>query len=119
MSPPILLRRVNEARVTSKGSTHLSALCSGPFFTIEHAYSSNAMFPEFVDETKPSQNVPVLMRHGCKVKPLRDKCSIAGKGLVRGERGDRNALCNYITIVALERDLSRLGSCLITCGLLG
>jgi len=104
MSPPILLHRVNKAGVTVKGSTHLATLCDGPFFAIEHAYSSNVMFPEFINETKPPQDVPVLMRHGRKVKPLRDKCSIAEKELVRGMRRDRNALCNHITRVLLERD---------------
>jgi hypothetical protein len=92
-------------------------LCGGPFFAIKHAYSSNAIFPEFVDEAIPPQDVPVLVRHGCKVEPLCDKSSIAEEEPVRGGRRGRNALCNHITRVLLERDLRRLGSCVITCGL--
>lgn len=96
MSPPILLHRVNKARVKAKGSTHLTALCDGPFFTIEHAYSSNVVFPEFINETKPPQDVPILMRHGCKVEPLRNECSIAEKDLVRGwAKGQERALQSH------------------------
>jgi len=73
--------------VTAEGNTHFVALCGGPFFAIEHAYSSNVMFPEFINETIPPQYVPVLVRHGCKVKPLCDKCSIAeGELVIEGER---------------------------------
>jgi hypothetical protein len=105
-----LLRRIG---------THLAALCDGPFFAIKNAYGSNAMFPELVDEAIPSQDVPVLVRHGRKVKTLRDESAIAKKeDMVRwgaGVQGRISAI--YITKVLLERDLRRLGSCLMTCGL--
>ena len=104
--------------MTVEGNTHFIALCDGPFFAIKHADSSNAMFPEFMDETIPPQYVPVLVRHGCKVEPLCDESSIAEKERVRGAQRGRNALNNHITRVLLERDLRRLGSCVITCGLL-
>jgi hypothetical protein len=94
MSPPILLHRVSKVRVTAEGHTHFAALCNGPFFAIEHAYSPNVIFPEFINETIPPQDVPVLVRHGCKVKPLSDKCPIAEKELVRGglKGGTRSAI---------------------------
>lgn len=102
-----------------EGNTHFVALCEGPLFAIEHADSSNAMFPEFLYEAIPPQDVPVFVRHGRKVEPLCDKSSIAEKEPVRrGERG-MNAFCNHITTVLLERDFRRLGSCVITCGLVG
>jgi hypothetical protein len=116
--PPNLLHRVNKTVVNVEGSTHFVALCDGALFAIKHADGSNAMFPEFVDETIPPQDVPVFVRHGRKVEPLCDKSSIAEKEpMRRGQRG-RNALCNHIARVLLERDLRRLGSCVITRGLL-
>ena len=114
-----MLRRVNHAIIPCKGPAHayLIALCSSSFYTIEHAYSSNTVFPEFFDETVPPQDMSMLVGRGCEVEALRDESPIAKvKGLdgANGENGSRN----HITIVLLERVLRRLGSCVITCGLL-
>ena len=37
------------------------------------------MFPEFLDETIPSQDVPMFVGHGGKVEPLCDESAIATK----------------------------------------
>jgi len=55
------------------------ALCGGPLFAIKDADSSNAVFPELLNEAIPSQDVPVSVGHGRKVKPLRDEGAIAEK----------------------------------------
>jgi hypothetical protein len=75
------------------------------------------VFPEFLDETVPPQDMPMLVGHGCEVEALRDESPIAkknGLGGANGEEGSRD----HITTVLLERELRRLGSCVITCGLL-
>ena len=56
---------------------YLTSLCNGPFFTIEHAYSPNTVFPEFLDETVPPQNMPILVGHRREVEALRDESPIA------------------------------------------
>lgn len=96
---------------------YLISLCSGSFFTIEHAYSSNTVLLKFLDETVPPQDMPVLVGHGCKVEALRDESPIAKMSELYGTKGGDDS-CNYITIVLLESELRRLGSCVITCGLL-
>lgn len=55
------------------------ALCDGPLFAIKDADGSNAVFPELVDKAIPSQDVPIFVGHGRKVKPLRDEGAIAEK----------------------------------------
>ena len=55
------------------------ALCGGPLVTIKDADDSNAIFPELLDEAIPSQDVPVSVRHGREVKPLRDEGAITEK----------------------------------------
>ncbi len=83
MSPPVLLRRVNNAKMTVEGGTHLAALCDCAFFAIKDANGSNAVFLELVDEAVPSQDVPIFVRHWCKVEPLRDECAITEREPVR------------------------------------
>lgn len=55
------------------------ALCGGSLVAIKDADGSNAVFPELLDEAIPSQDVPVFVRHGRKMKPLRDEGAIAEK----------------------------------------
>jgi hypothetical protein len=78
------------------------------------------VFPELVYEAIPSQDVPVFVGHGCKVESLRDESAIAKKkaGEIVGGKRVGKAFCGYITSVLLDRDWRRLGSCVITCGLL-
>jgi hypothetical protein len=78
------------------------------------------VFFEFVYEAIPSQDVSVFVRHRRKVKPLGDESAIAEKEHDEiGAKSVGKALRNYITSVLLERDLRRLGSCVMTWGLLG
>jgi hypothetical protein len=79
------------------------ALCNGPFFTIEHAYSSNTVFPEFLDETVPPQDMPILVGHRCEVEALGDESPIAKKHGLGGVNGDDGSRA-HITTVLLERD---------------
>ena len=82
---------------------YLLALCSSAFFAIEHAYSSNTVFPEFLDETVPPQDMSILVGHRREVEALRDESPIAkrhGLGGVNGDEGGRT----HIATVLLERD---------------
>ena len=100
-------------------NAHLAALRYRPFFAIKHADGSNSVFPELLYEAVPSQDVPVFVGHGCKVESLRDESAISEKEQIRRiDRGGK-AFRRYITRVLLDRDWRRLGSCVITCGLLG
>src|SRR6266702_280094 len=79
---------------------YLMALCSGPFFTIEHAYSSNTVFPEFLDETVPPHDMPILVGHRCEVEALRDESPISKKERIRwGERRRRQSQSHYYCLV--------------------
>jgi hypothetical protein len=54
------------------------------------------MFPKFMDETIPPQDVPVSVRHGCEVEPLCDKSSIAEEEIgERESKGQERALQSH------------------------
>ena len=75
------------------------------------------MFPEFLDETVPAQDMPILVGRRCEVEALRDESPIAEKSVLGGVNEEDGSRI-HITTVLLERDAMRLGSCVITCGLL-
>ena len=75
------------------------------------------MFPEFFDETVPPQDMPMLVGRGCEVETLCDKSPITKTKSLDETNGEDDSR-NHITTVLLERVLRRLGSCVITCGLL-
>ena len=61
----------------------------------------------------------MFVGHGRKVKPLCDESAIATKQKADKMKEMVGKPRSHITSVLLERDLRRLGSCAITCGLLG
>jgi hypothetical protein len=75
------------------------------------------VFSEFLDETVPPQDMPILVGHGCEVEALRDESPIAKVNVLDGVNGGDSGR-NHITIVLLEREPKRLCRCVITCGLL-
>lgn len=96
-------------------ATYLSSFGNATISTIKDTNCLHITLFEFCDYAVPTEDVPMRMRHRCKVKALGYEGAIAV--LVKDESGKLVRRRAYMTIVLPQRDLRRSGSFLITSGL--
>lgn len=92
----------------------LAGFGCGALLSVKDADGTYVRVPQFSEYTMPTDDMPVGVRHGGKMKALSDQGAITADGCVRCQRSREGA---HITTVFPRRDRRRSGSFLNTCGL--